>query len=234
MNRPTQLILDNPVWSALTTKQAHLREGNRPACRYHPDIAPFAGVESETEAAFHELGALLPPPEQVALLSLAPLPHMEAMRSERIGVVRQMVATGDPAGGTNDQVIRLTDLDAADMLELVQKTKPGPFGKRTHQMGHYIGIRDGGRLIAMAGERMRLDGYIEISAVCVDDEYRGKGLAARLMNILRREIRQRGDIPFLHVFDDNHPAIALYERLGFETRQTFLLYRIKGSDPVAA
>ncbi|RKT13742.1 FR47-like protein [Paraburkholderia sp. RAU2J] len=234
MNRPTQLILDNPVWSALTTKQAHLREGNRPACRYHPDIAPFAGVESETEAAFQELGALLPSPEQVALLSLAPLPHMEAVRSERIGVVRQMVATGDPGAGTDDQVIRLTDLDAADMLELAQKTKPGPFGKRTHQMGQYIGIRDGGRLIAMAGERMRLDGYIEISAVCVDDEYRGKGLAARLMNILRREIRQRGDIPFLHVFDDNHPAITLYERLGFETRQTFLLYRIKGSDPVAA
>jgi predicted GNAT family acetyltransferase len=234
MNRSAQLALDNPVWSALTTRQAHLREGDRLAFRYHPDIAPFAGVESETEAAFQELGGLLPSPQQVAMLSLAPLPQMEAVRCERIGVVRQMVATGEPAGGTNDEVIRLTDLDAADMLELAQKTKPGPFGKRTHQMGHYIGIRDGGRLIAMAGERMQLDGYVEISAVCVDDEYRGRGLAARLMNILRREIRQRGDIPFLHVFDDNHSAIALYERLGFEMRQTFLLYRIKGSDPAAA
>lgn len=230
MNHSTRLILDNPVWSALTTKQAQLRQGGRLAFRYHPDIAPFAGVESCAEVAFQELSGLLPSDEQVAILSLAPLPRMEAVRSERIGAIRQMVATGDPSSGANDEVIRLSELDAADMLELAQRTKPGPFGKRTHQMGHYIGIRDGGRLIAMAGERMRLDGYVEISAVCVDDEYRGRGLAGRLVNILHREIRQRGDTPFLHVFDDNHPAIALYERLGFETRQTFHLYRVKGGD----
>lgn len=97
-------------------------------------------------------------------------------------------------------------------------------------MGRYIGIRDQGKLIAMAGERMRLEGFVEISAVCVDDGYRGRGLAGRLVNVLRREILLRGDIPFLHVLDDNAPALALYRRLGFENRQAFLLYRLDRCD----
>jgi hypothetical protein len=90
------------------------------------------------------------------------------------------------------------------MHDLAQKTKPGPFGKRTHEMGNYIGIRDRGRLIAMAGERMQLDGYVEISAVCVDDAWRGRGLAGRLVNVLRREIEQRGETPCMF-----EPAFSL-------------------------
>ncbi len=89
-------------------------------------------------------------------------------------------------------VIGLSNADAKDMLDLVQKTKPGPFGKRTREMGNYIGIRDQGRLIAMAGERMCIDGYVEISAVCVDEDWRGKGLAGRLVKILRRANRATG------------------------------------------
>jgi predicted GNAT family acetyltransferase len=97
-------------------------------------------------------------------------------------------------------------------------------------MGNYIGIRDQGRLIAMAGERMRLDGYVEISAVCVDEAWRGKGLAGRLMKILRSQIEQRGETPFLHVFCDNLSAIGLYERLGFAVRRTFHLSRVKHAE----
>jgi predicted GNAT family acetyltransferase len=123
-------------------------------------------------------------------------------------------------------VIRLDSADVQDMLALVQKAKPGPFGTRTCEMGNYIGIRDQGRLIAMAGERMRIDGFVEISAVCVDDDWRGKGLAGRLMNILRKEIAQRGETPFLHVFSHNTTAIGLYERLGFELRRAFVLTRL--------
>ena len=97
-------------------------------------------------------------------------------------------------------------------------------------MGRYIGLRDGGRLIAMAGERMRFDGHVELSAVCVDDGWRGKGLAVRLLGILRAEIEARGSTPFLHVFSDNHHAIALYQRLGFVRRRTFFLTRIGVAD----
>ena len=232
MEHSTQRSLDRPIWAALTTRQAHLCQGDRLARRYHPDVAPFAAVEYETPAAYEALHAVLLPHEQVALLSSDPVAPIEALRAERMGVIHQMVASRHEVIGTGDQdVIRLSNADAKDMLDLAQKTKPGPFGKRTHEMGNYIGIRDRGRLVAMAGERMRLDGHVEISAVCVDDDWRGRGLAGRLVTLLCGEIEQRGETPFLHVFSDNQSAITLYERLGFELRHTFHLTRIGQADP---
>ncbi|MNR28329.1 putative acetyltransferase [compost metagenome] len=100
-------------------------------------------------------------------------------------------------------------------------------------MGRYIGMRAQGRLVAMAGERMHPAGHVEISAVCVDDDWRGKGLAGRLMQRLQRDILQRGESPFLHVLSDNRNAIALYERLGFALRQTFSLSLIGLAEPAA-
>ena len=112
--------------------------------------------------------------------------------------------------------------DVPEMLHLTEQTQPGPFGPRTHELGQYIGIRVDGALVAMAGERMRLDGAVEISAVCVSPDHRGKGYAAFLVAWLVRKLRAEGSTPFLHVFTDN-PAIALYERLGFRTRKTLRL-----------
>jgi len=109
------------------------------------------------------------------------------------------------------------------MLRLALETNPGPFGPRTHELGQYIGARVDGALAAMAGERMRLDQAVEISAVCVSPEHRGKGYAAFLVARLVREIRAEGATPFLHVFTDNTSAIALYERLGFTKRKTLRL-----------
>ncbi|SAL21166.1 FR47 domain-containing protein [Caballeronia udeis] len=235
MNHSTQSSLDRPIWAALTTRQAHLGQGDALARRYHPDVAPFAAAEHDTPDAYQALHRLLLPHEQVALLCFDPVAPIEALQAECIGVVHQMVGTRREVRGTDDlnndrEVVCLSNVDAKDMQDLVQKTKPGPFGKRTHEMGNYIGIRERGRLIAMAGERMRLDGYVEISAVCVDPDWRGKGLAGRLVNGLCREIEQRGETPFLHVFSDNQSAIGLYESLGFELRRTFLLTRIRHAD----
>lgn len=231
MNDSAHHPLDRPIWSALTTRQAHLRQGDRLACRYFPDVAPFAAISpdpAQATAAWQVLHDILQSDEQVAMLSLDALSPIETLQVERIGQLHQMIAP-HPANETaaDPDIVRLTEHDAPAMFDLAQKAKPGPFGKRTHQMGNYIGIRDDGRLIAMAGERMQLDGFVEISAVCVDADYRGKGLAGRLVNALRKQIALRGDTPFLHVLSDNRAAIALYERLGFEQRQTFFLSRIK-------
>ena len=235
MNSSIYAGLDRPVWAALTTRQAHLGSGDALARRYHPDVAPFAALASETPAAYQGLYQLLLPHEQVVLLSVDPMGPVDALQITHVGIVHQMVATHQEAGSTDAQeVIQLSNVDAKDMLDLAQKTKPGPFGKRTGEMGNYIGIRDHGRLIAMAGERMRLDGYVEISAVCVDEDWRGRGLAGRLVKTLGRQIAQRGDTPFLHVFSDNRSAIGLYERLGFELRRTFHLSRIEHADPRSA
>src|ERR1700743_3496189 len=118
--------------------------------------------------------------------------------------------------------IVLGQSDVPEMLRLTQQTTPGPFGPRTHELGQYIGVRVDGALAAMAGGRMRLDRAVEISAVCVSPEHRGKGYAAFLVSWLVRKLREEGAMPFLHVFTDN-PAIALYERLGFRTRKTLRL-----------
>ena len=104
------------------------------------------------------------------------------------------------------------------MVELATLTKPGPFGTRTHELGCYVGIRDGEKLVAMAGERLKVPGFTEVSAVCTHPDHLGKGYAARLMTEVIRRIRERGERPFLHVRSDNARAIALYERLGFGKR----------------
>jgi predicted GNAT family acetyltransferase len=105
------------------------------------------------------------------------------------------------------------------MIALANVTQPGPFGPRTIELGHYIGVRRQGALVAMAGERLRLDGFTEISAVCVEPAHRGHGFAAELVRSLASSIAARSEIPFLHVFSSNHAAIALYRKLGFTLRR---------------
>jgi ribosomal protein S18 acetylase RimI-like enzyme len=114
-------------------------------------------------------------------------------------------------------IVELGVADSPEMLELTALTKPGPFGPRTHELGYYVGIRDNGKLVAMAGERLKVPGYTEVSAVCTHPEHLGKGYAAALMAEVMRGIRQRGETPFLHVRSDNSRAIAIYKRLGFHT-----------------
>ena len=226
MNNHDESLLDNPSWFALTTKQANLALGTGAARRYDPAVAPFSAVQTPTQEAFQALGALIGKDASAVLQSASELPAVEGLKAERLFAVLQMIDEKPMKPVDDAEVTRLSAADASDMLELATRTQPGPFGIRTIEAGNYIGIRDGGALIAMAGERMRLDGYVEISAVCVDDSYRGRGIAARLMNILRGEIQARGDTPFLHVRDDNTSAIALYERLGFKARKIFSLYRV--------
>jgi predicted GNAT family acetyltransferase len=219
-------LLDNPTWAALTTKQIALAQTNPLAVRYDPAVAPFAAVASMTAEALDELRHLLAPGESVVLQTSVDIPAAPELHAERLFTLLQMVDGKVIDSPDLTGIERLSVRDVDHMVDLAQRTNPGPFSARTIETGHYIGLRHEGRLIAMAGERMRLDGFVEISAVCVDDDHRGKGIAGRLMNILRHEIRQRGDVPFLHVRADNASAIGLYRRLGFEDRQMFTLYRL--------
>jgi predicted GNAT family acetyltransferase len=123
-----------------------------------------------------------------------------------------------PGSSARPEIVELSATDSPEMRELTALTKPGPFGPRTHELGYYVGIRDGGKLVAMAGERMKVPGYTEVSAVCTHPDHLGKGYAATLMTEIMRSIRARGEKPFLHVRGDNSRAIAIYERLGFQKR----------------
>lgn len=227
MTSPIDSPLDRSAWTALVGLQAHLGHGNALARRYHPEVAPFAGLVEESPAAFEALRTLLGPDDRVMVPTLAPVAGIDGLQARLLGQVHQMVALQPGTGrATELQATPLNASDVPDALALVGRTRPGPFGPRTLEMGDYLGVRDQGLLVAMAGERMRFDGHAEISAVCVDDPWRGRGLAAGLVNLLRARIEARGETAFLHVLSDNANAIALYERLGFRHRRTLFLHQI--------
>jgi ribosomal protein S18 acetylase RimI-like enzyme len=212
--------LDNPVWHALTGPQAAHAEGGTLARRFPAAISPFAAVPDEPDvASWAELATLHEPGVGTWLFRTAPVAVGDAWSVEWAGTGDQMVA----ANGVEDLGAPGSPLsadDAGEMLDLVERTRPGPFGARTVELGGYIGVRVDGRLVAMAGERLRLVGHAEVSAVCTDPEFRGRGLAAALTAQVARTIADRGEIPILHVAHGNEGARRVYERLGFATRAT--------------
>jgi ribosomal protein S18 acetylase RimI-like enzyme len=223
--------LDNPAWYALTGPHAHLALGQRAARHYPRDIAPYSAIAEPTEAAYSDLATDLPPGLEARLFrpreECAP-PGWETLSARPI---TQMVAdrSGLPAvlHGEPD-ILPLGPGNAAEMLELVKLTQPGPFALRTPLLGRYIGIRDAvtGQLVAMAGERFCMRGHVELSAIAVHPDARGRGHGAALTAALARAAFARDDVPFLHVYAEN-PATSLYVRLGFGERRKLwvLLWR---------
>jgi ribosomal protein S18 acetylase RimI-like enzyme len=210
--------LDNVIWNVLCTSHAAFARGNGAARRYEPAFARFGGMPALSDAGFRALAADMAGGEVVALAEphdVDPGPCFEVV--DRKDLV-QMV--GSAAGEVRDpQRFRaLGANDVARMTALVQATAPGPWFERTPELGRFVGFEEDGRLVAMVGERMRVPGHTEISAVCCHPDWRGRGLAADLMRLVSRAIVARGELPFLHVIADNASAIALYEKLGFRSR----------------
>jgi predicted GNAT family acetyltransferase len=133
--------------------------------------------------------------------------------------ISQMIADSVHAAGHEHRFVELGEANVAEMLALCELAKPGPFGPRTYELGTYLGIRVGGDLVAMAGERLRLTGFTELSAVCTHPDHRGRGYAQVLVAELARRILEREEMPFLHVRTDNADAIHVYEKLGFRLRR---------------
>ena len=210
--------LDRPVWASLQ-HQPHWGVGDERARRFKGDINRFAATPDERAASLAALAELVQPGDDAVFLAQVPplvVPAGLMVAKEALGV--QMVATR--ALAPDDGVAVLTDADAAEMLTLATLTEPGPFLARTHTMGRFIGIRVAGRLAAMAGERMRFPGHVEVSGVCTHPDFRGRGLARRLSAAVTADIQRRGEQPFLHAWATNTAAIALYESLGFVQRTT--------------
>ncbi len=214
--------LDNVVWTALTTRQANLSESFDQARRFVPEVSMIAGFLEPTGRGYESLAALLSPGQTVNLALDQPYQPRPGWKLIFGTPMPQMVYQGASApaslASTDREIIELSAADVPEMMELTALTKPGPFSKRTHEMGTYLGIRSNGKLIAMAGERMSVPGHTEISAVCTHPDHTGHGYARILMTEVMRRILARGETPFLHVREDNVRAIELYHRLGFKRR----------------
>lgn len=216
--------LDRAVWNALTTRLAGfvVEPSDGRAVRIDPEVGIFlsgADDRPETLAAMARLAQLYPGAGMVEQtggpMAALDLPGVEVV--SRIPLV-QMVATALTPGGPDIGFETLGEDDAAEMLALAALTKPGPFRSATRRLGPFIGIRDQGRLVAMAGRRLRVDGFTELSGVCTHPDWRGRGYAAALSRAVAGEILASGEHVFLHAFAEHPATIAFYRSLGFEVR----------------
>jgi predicted GNAT family acetyltransferase len=219
MRAPDELLLDNPMYAALCGPQERLAEVHGRARRYPADIAPFFALPSPPSAQDWRDAAALFAPGTYAAVWLADRDLPDTWQA--VGSFELVQMIGERAFGAEcPEAVPLAAEDVPEMLELVTRTEPGPFLSRTIELGDYLGLRQDGKLIAMAGERFHLDGWTEISAVCTSPEHRGRGLASRLMAALALEIEGRSERVFLHALTSNTGAIRLYQELGFRIRQT--------------
>jgi ribosomal protein S18 acetylase RimI-like enzyme len=227
------VLLDNPIWNALSTEHAARALGDQRARRYLPEIGPLSGIPDQSPASYEAL-LQLAGSGVVVLFSVDPFRVPSGWKVVREGPIVQMIRRPESAAAAEDlrldalkldpaQGIELRPLTAADaspMVALAELTEPGPFRLRTMELGNFYGIFHDCKLVAMSGKRMHLPGLVEVSGVCTHPDVRGRGYAGHLMSMVIDEIERDGKVPFLHAFAQN-PAVRLYERLGFELRRRF-------------
>ena len=224
-------LLDNPIWHALTTEQSTLAVGGKLARTYQPEIGPLSGVVEESIGAYESLRSLAVKSGPLGLFLSRPYDSQSGWKLLRGEPLNQMISLGSGYAKPNPspshvELRPLLSTDVPAMVELAELTEPGPFRNRTNELGAFFGVFESGRLLAMAGERMRVPGFIEVSAVCTHPDARGRGYARTLMSVVMDDIFKQGATPFLHVLPKN-PAIRIYESLGFIQRRVLHLAVIK-------
>jgi ribosomal protein S18 acetylase RimI-like enzyme len=215
--------LNNPIWQSLINTHAHFAEIHGTARKFPHEVSVLAGLPEPTAENYDFLAAMMRPGERVGMFLEDPPDPPAPWAIDRTGPLLQMLCEKRSAFSVapramQPEFIRLSKADVPEMLALTKLTNPGPFGARTHELGDYFGIRVAGTLAAMAGERLRLPGYTEVSAVCTHPDHLGHGYASAVMGVVMDNICSRGELPILHVLPENTRAIQVYERLGFTKR----------------
>ena len=213
-------ILNRPVWDALSTRQSQFAVGGDLARRFSPDIGPLASARDDTPESLSALAELVPADGNIILLQADPIKLPSGIIAVKTAFGVQMLLDRlVPSDSEIDNRLEpLGDKDVTEMVALAKLTKPGPFETGTPRLSQFWGIKEKGRLAAMAGERMKHIGHSEISGVCSHPDFRGRGFARALSAAVAKKIIARGEVPYLHSYAENTSAIRLYESLGFEIR----------------
>ena len=221
-------LLYNPVYNALLSGDAHLSFGTEHVKYFDELVSPFVGFHQDYDKGFEDLYNLLPAGRNI--LYATPQIISEPKGWKLAAEIKGLQFVFDESTAPGNILINPVLLDNSnieEMIQLAKLTKPGPFGPRTIEFGHYHGIFENGRLVAMTGQRLHVVTFSEVSAVCTHPDFLGKGYAAALILHQLDLIRQQGKKPFLHVREDNSRAIALYERLGFKVTRSMNFYFMK-------
>lgn len=223
--------LDNAGWYALTGVHADFAQGTGSARRYDPEVSVFSAIEDDSEVAWQDLATLTGPGGTAVLFRALEVVAPAGWMVTFGGRGHQMLLTGDlPDLAVPSSMRPLASDDVPQMLALVELTQPGPFRPRTNELGGYVGIFEGDTLMAMAGQRIRIDGFTEISAVCTHPNARRRGYAALVTAEVARALLRSGVTPFLHVAETNIGALRVYESLGFATRVLINFVAVKRTE----
>jgi ribosomal protein S18 acetylase RimI-like enzyme len=220
-------LLDNAVWHSLAGEQQAFAERTGLAARFDPDVSVFGAIGDDTDAAWGDLASVVGP-SGVAVLFRAEMPQLPKAWTRLDGGRGHQMVLQELAPVDVPDARALGPGDIGEMLALVEVTRPGPFSVRTVELGGYVGVFDGDRLVAMAGQRLAPPGFREVSAVCTHPEFRGRGLAAGLTALVAQRILDRGERPFLHHASDNDAARRVYEAIGFRFRRQVVFAALGG------
>jgi predicted GNAT family acetyltransferase len=212
--------LDRPIWTALTTRHAPFSEGNGLARRYVPSIWPFIATKNDSPESLQTLAHLVRESESLVLLQADGIVLPPGITVASTTAAVQMVAERPSTVERDGRIEQLQEADAPAMLALAELTKPGPFSQRALNLGEFWGVKENGTLMAMAGERMKQEGFTEISGVCCHPDVRGRGYARLLSMFVAGRILERGETPYLHAYATNTAAITLYQSIGFTLRSS--------------
>src|ERR1700692_1329008 len=179
--------LDNVIWNALTTRQVEFADSFGQARRFMPEVTALGAFRGPTAEGYQSLAGLVPGQGPGAVFLEKACQPRDGWKFVVGAPLVQMVCENGrvdsgPKHSSELEFVELGAPDSPEMIELTALTKPGPFGRRTHVLGPYLGIRREGKLVAMAGERLKVAGYTEVSAVCTHPEHTGRGYAGILMN----------------------------------------------------
>jgi ribosomal protein S18 acetylase RimI-like enzyme len=226
-----EAVLDNPVWESLTGAHAHLARRRGRAARYPDEVAQFSAVADRNDPRswtdLRDLATTGADALPVEVTVAGEVPALHPGWTLVTGIAGVQLVDVSLRAEPDPEARPLTAADVPEVLDLIARTRPGPFRPRTIELGAYLGIHRDGALIAMAGERLHPPGWTEISAVCTDPAHRGQGLATRLVRAVAAGIRERGETPFLHTAADNHAAIRLYASVGFRLRRRTVFGRYR-------
>ncbi|HLA54394.1 MAG TPA: GNAT family N-acetyltransferase, partial [Flavitalea sp.] len=209
--------LDNPAWNALTEHHRNFAIDYGELKCYHPDYCPFGGCENalEISTALDQYAKLT---KDFFIIGEKPR-HSKLLRLKQELVCVQMICTNIIGHSINEEITALQEAHAETLQKLVNLVQPGYFKNKTRLLGDYHGIFMNGSLVAVAGERMKTNKYVEVSAVVTHPEYTGLGYAKQLVTHTANAILKQNRIPFLHVAKTNTAAIRLYKGLGFQMRR---------------